>query len=229
MNKQYYGYAENDLREIPESLHIPDWENDEKYMRSNYEWHNRNSFEEDMKEFEAALSSQTPIYHNGLYKPGQIVPGDKVEVIEEWDHREGRTYRLIAIEKKAEKGSEIVEGNKLIAAFMGSKGIVQKQKGLGHGQKMYKGVVPNSPQLSTNVLEYHTSWEWIIPVIKKIKDYLQNMPERPSKNHCCQGDWLEVDIQCALWELDIEKTWKAVIAFIKWYNSQPPTNKINKP
>jgi hypothetical protein len=91
--------------------------------------------------------------------------------------------------------NSVVEGNKLIAEFDG------KSK-----------VHPND-------LKYHSSFDWLLLVVKKIRDYLNNMPNRPSKNHCCKGDLIEVDIQCSLWEIDIEKTWQHTVEFIKWYNN----------
>lgn len=68
-------------------------------------------------------------------------------------------------------------------------------------------------------LKYHESWDWLMPVVKNIKDYLQNL-ERPSRNHCCKGDMIEVDIQCHLWSIDIEKTWASCVDFINWYNEK---------
>lgn len=65
--------------------------------------------------------------------------------------------------------------------------------------------------------KFHESWDWLMPVCRKIRDLLDSM-ERPSQNHGCQGDIIEVDIHCALREIDIQKTFKHVIQFVEWWN-----------
>jgi hypothetical protein len=114
---------------------------------------------------------------------------------------------------------QIIEGNKLIAEFMGwhynskyNQWCMMEDLTILDGEE-YAGEW-------FRVLKFHSSWDWLLPVIRKIRDYLNNMPERPSKNHCCKGDLIEVDIQCALWEINIENTWQHTVEFIKWYNSQ---------
>jgi hypothetical protein len=67
--------------------------------------------------------------------------------------------------------------------------------------------------------EWDSSWDWLMPVYKKIRDYLESI-ERPSKNHCCKGDLLEVDIQCAVASIEIKKAFEAIVKFIKWHNTQ---------
>ena len=68
-----------------------------------------------------------------------------------------------------------------------------------------------------NLFEFHSSWDWLIPVIDKIysmneyieyKDYMNNI--------ICDG---EIDINTKF----IQITFSDVVEFIKWYN-----NKINK-
>ena len=70
-------------------------------------------------------------------------------------------------------------------------------------------------------LLYNTSWDWIMPVYIKIMDTLQNL-DRPSKNHTCEGDMIEVNIFCHLRVADIEKMWEQIIVFIEWYNKTYP-------
>lgn len=106
----------------------------------------------------------------------------------------------------------IEEQNKLIGFFMGMK-LVETLQGFEYYE--FKGPAG----FTINALKYHSSWDWLMPVIKKIGDYLQTI-DRPSKNHCCKGDLLEVDITCAIHEIDILLTHKAVIEFILWYNTQ---------
>lgn len=77
-------------------------------------------------------------------------------------------------------------------------------------------------------LKYHSSWDWIMPVVEKFKKYLNNM-ERPSKNHCCEGDFLEVDVQCAIYEVNIIKTYDALIPCIQWHNNYIKSKKLPNP
>lgn len=67
--------------------------------------------------------------------------------------------------------------------------------------------------------KYHESWDWLMPVYRKIKDCL-NKIDRPSNNHVCFGDGIEVDIHCAIQEVDILKAHNHIVEFIDWYNSQ---------
>lgn len=116
---------------------------------------------------------------------------------------------------------EIIESNRLIAEFMGA-----EIKDIGDGQDGYHfpNPVPTEFNVSgwrnktaTKYLYYHTSWDWLMPVYRKIKNYLNEI-DRPSNNHVCFGDSLEVDIHCAVTSIEIEKSFRAIVEFIKWYN-----------
>lgn len=65
---------------------------------------------------------------------------------------------------------------------------------------------------------YCESWDELMPVCRKIRDLLNSI-QRPSQNHCCYGDSIEVDIHCALQSIDIIKTHKYVVQFIEWWNA----------
>ena len=64
---------------------------------------------------------------------------------------------------------------------------------------------------------YHSSWNWFMPVFDKVHKVLNEM-RRPSANHVCMGDALEVDVHCAVMIVNIEKAFIAIVKFIKWYN-----------
>ncbi len=121
---------------------------------------------------------------------------------------------------------EIIEGNKLIAEFM--------------GKTLYddKPFMPIS--MRTDGLEYDSSWSWLMPVVEKISDY--HYPNYFSS--CPQGHEREPYEDCAfprtfgmrdkegnfmvrlnanqLFSAStlIEATWLAVVDFITWYNQQ---------
>lgn len=120
----------------------------------------------------------------------------------------------------------VEEGNKIIAEFMGAK-ISEAECFSGTKEVVdYSNCDINpdergSNRVWLNHVFYHTSWDWLMPVAKKILDYLQNI-DRPSINHCCKGDLLEVDIQCAIREIDILNTHKYIVVWIQWHNQQKP-------
>ena len=84
-----------------------------------------------------------------------------------------------------------MDNNKLIAEFMGrycSKSISPQ---------------PNPP-------EYHTSWDWLMPVIQRCYDEGERLD---GTEHNFIGEITE-----SLLDGDIEATHKAVVEIIKWYN-----------
>lgn len=92
---------------------------------------------------------------------------------------------------------EIIAGNKLIAEFMGIEKIV-KTDGITF--------VDNNTKMVYE-LKYHLSWEWLMPVIKKI-DGLNMHRVYPNMERFWQ----------TLTEIDNEKMFGECIEFINWYN-----------
>lgn len=122
---------------------------------------------------------------------------------------------------------EIIEGNKLIAVFIGL-----KEKGFGRNMHF---VDKNGKIIAMSyLLQYHTSWDWLMPVVEKIESL-----------------GLEILDECNLWYFQINKQevfinmsgilnngnkfelnkyiesetkkeaiYKAVVEFIKWFNQQ---------
>lgn len=86
-----------------------------------------------------------------------------------------------------------MKSNKLIAEFMG----------IEDHQWMGEYVTPN----------YHTSWDWLMPVVGKIEKYLwDNQGNVGYFDECLQSN-------------DIEVRHQAVIEFIKWYNDYKTCDK----
>lgn len=69
----------------------------------------------------------------------------------------------------------------------------------------------NMNQHHCPVRDYDTSWDWLIPVVKKIK--VMPIQEFQKKK----------PVMNAVLDLDIEGIYKAVVEFIKWYNAQTST------
>ena len=125
------------------------------------------------------------------------------------------------------EAKEIIEGNKLIAEFMGGKLIP-------FPDSVYKEVYEFETEITycsgkkwpIPVLAYHVSWDWLMPVVEKIKtikhpDYYgfgfsmindtiqftaDNLIVPQFKKH-----WKEKDSM-------LNATWLAVVEFLEWYN-----------
>jgi hypothetical protein len=133
---------------------------------------------------------------------------------------------------------QIVKENRLIAEFMG-KFNVHDTKGYWEcnncGEQwsamMGDDEVPQIhaeclPDLLTHA-EYHTSWDWLIPVVEKIESFIFKSPLPDTYYEVrllgsvyvsiisSNGDEL-INVDDA--ESKLEATYKAVIEFIKWYN-----------
>ena len=91
-----------------------------------------------------------------------------------------------------------MKDNKLIAEFMGIENDNAKMRG-----HLYE--CPVTAEYVSN-LEYHISWDWLMPVVQKIEDYL-------SDNVGKVGYFDD-----GLSSNDIEVRYQAVVEFIKQYN-----------
>ena len=121
--------------------------------------------------------------------------------------------------------SEIIEGNRLIAEFMG----------LLSGKTQYPFTKPNE-SVNYRVSQYHTSWDWLMPVVEKIslipfpkdkgwkdedyKDFSAYPYPRTFGMRNTEGKFMVRLNASQLFEADtlIEATWLAVVDFITWYN-----------
>lgn len=131
---------------------------------------------------------------------------------------------------------QITDGNKLIAEFMGIKlngGMksifdepnlkffritVYEQDGLcewchndvshGHNIRCYV--------LDTDNLMYQSSWDWIMPVVKRIHDTIGFK----SMDECSEREW-QVSTHLTRMSItaDIETVWNACVLYIEWYNN----------
>ena len=91
-------------------------------------------------------------------------------------------------------------------------------------------------------LRYSTSWDWLMPVVEKIEEmnYVVQISAWPDRKYS-RGKLMEswVERRCKIedehsdgdeppygfgysTDSKIESVYKAIVEFIKWYNSQPP-------
>lgn len=115
------------------------------------------------------------------------------------------------------------EGNKLIAEFM----ELPIHDGVSIAKTPLMLYEFNYNLHSTSELKFHTSWDWLMPVVDKIEgnvDYEVDIANgictisAPDKH---QKDTFTNVIACVCFpeaKSKIEAVYKAVIEFIKWYN-----------
>ena len=88
-----------------------------------------------------------------------------------------------------------MKDNKLIAEFMG----VETTDGL---------VFQDNNTHEFHPIKYHTSWDWLMPVVQKIEDYLaDNVGKVGYFDECLNSN-------------DLEVRYQAVVEFIKTYNDE---------
>jgi len=137
----------------------------------------------------------------------------------------------MALNKNVAKGiktrqeNELLENNKLIAEFMGriktfdivdndtyrgevtlSKGLIEEQiePEISHFEDRYS---VTSIAIEEN-LQYHTSWDWLMPVIKKAYN-TEEVYDMGLEFH---------EIACQMFEDGIEEVYKTVVHTIKLIN-----------
>ena len=117
---------------------------------------------------------------------------------------------------------QIIEGNKLIAEFMGYYCLNEYARHEQHGSVV-----------NYSEMEYRTSWGWLMPVVEKIE----------SEQGCIIEMWLSLGKGCRINRLQpkgstpitipfiaesnslIECVYSAVIQFITWYTTTQTKNK----
>ena len=90
-----------------------------------------------------------------------------------------------------------MQNNKLIAEFMGVHEIMHD------GYSEYE--LPSNEIVQH--LQYHTSWDWLMPVVDK-----------------CYQEHMSKHIADAVMTCDIDTTYKVVVEFIKEYNENERLN-----
>jgi hypothetical protein len=119
--------------------------------------------------------------------------------------------------------NEILEGNKLIAEFMGAIADTGETEG------WFGGIMFPHGYDRTLALKYNSSWDWLMPVIAKVTKLIREKQYIPIGKH------EEYSVQCNAYEeqwrklfdyqaysffiADIESVYKAIVEFIKWYNN----------
>lgn len=108
----------------------------------------------------------------------------------------------------------IIENNKLIAEFMGFDG--QHEEWCGNNIVDLNEFVDENQLRPYNP---HERWDDLMPVYKQMRNCLESML-RPTVNHCCKGDMIELDASLELTDINIKGVYKHIVEFIKWHNEQ---------
>ena len=112
---------------------------------------------------------------------------------------------------------ETVENIKIVAAFMGVTPTKSRSgKDWYDGSELAKAGLPFSCGIMGNgtyTPPFATSWDWLMPVVKKIVGVCTDNDTLFSSDHYTS----KLDtIPCA----NIEDSYKVIVEFIKWYNNQ---------
>lgn len=109
---------------------------------------------------------------------------------------------------------ETKESNRLIARFIGwEEQTDPTERWLGSFRDNYGKLWKNTEK---EPLLFHTSWDWLIPVVEKILN----------KGYTMEGVNLTAKIRLHLSTPSLLFTYNAVVEFIKWYNKQNKDFKI---
>ena len=118
---------------------------------------------------------------------------------------------------------EIIEGNKLIAEFMGGKFRKSKDK---NTLNKYFDLKDKGYFYYENEIRYHTSWDWIMPVLEKIEQLGCIIEISYSLVCMCRICVIGIKHEKAFNIINdnngglepIIAIYKSVVEFIKWYN-----------
>jgi len=109
------------------------------------------------------------------------------------------------------KTKELINGNKLIAEFMGAKLNCESGLEVNFHMNEFGYKIGNGDE-TFNSLKFHKSWDWLIPVINKIYNSDEYIEYKKLLNQFSNG----IEINTTY----IQVTWADVITYIKWYNTQ---------
>jgi len=107
-----------------------------------------------------------------------------------------------------------MKDNKLIAEFAGRV----------HASTidLHESSPPEGTWIVEEDLKYHSSWEWLMPVGKKCADAINDIlkSDKYDENIDIRRKLLAFgdNISIAAGEFDLEKLYKIIVEFIKWYN-----------
>lgn len=127
---------------------------------------------------------------------------------------------------------KIIEGNKLIELFYSGRTLSTDDTFFGRKQGMPKQYENWYDIVSVGDLKYHSSWDWLMPVVDKVEQLFEGSISVNIYDDRCT---IEISTQYAM-ATDIHlpdefynnegpkirSTWLSIVQFITWYNTQNP-------
>jgi hypothetical protein len=115
----------------------------------------------------------------------------------------------------------IEEGNKLIAEFMGyTVGILNGwMSGSNEYSYMKEGTEIKNP-IKLKQLQYHTSWDWQIPVVPKLFHTIRKYIASTKKKDYVQFTTWTNQYAGAVMNNDCEMGWQIITKALEWYNKE---------
>lgn len=105
-----------------------------------------------------------------------------------------------------------VSGSALIAEFMGC----EKYR---YGDKIYvMNYMKDKPFYIPSLMQYDQSWDWFMPVYKKIRDIVSDRL-KCDKNTITTLDLLGLDVQISVAERNLKKAFDCAVKFVVCYNA----------
>lgn len=116
---------------------------------------------------------------------------------------------------------ETIDGNRLIAEFMGASHVVDGDLMYNKESQFYCGLYA----CPVNQLLYNSSWDWLMPVVGKIEEQGQSVS---IFRGCCdirfdkikEGEEEPEPIESGGGQPKIVSVWQSVVRYIQWYNTQ---------
>jgi hypothetical protein len=112
----------------------------------------------------------------------------------------------------------VITDNELIATFMGALKKYDNQGGLPCILLSGGGVPVTGWYFNNNEIKYSSSWDWLMPVVKKINKLIddQKMIGLDMNIYRSMRDWVT--------DVEIESAYGDAVTIIKWYNQQSPSS-----
>jgi hypothetical protein len=110
--------------------------------------------------------------------------------------------------------------NELIAGFHGWTHIPTPK---GKGKGYWNFPEDRKAQWNSDAFQYHKSWDWLMPVVQKIKEITPEIRiprDLDSLRDGTHGSEPYFDVVAMPICTPINEIYEAVVKFIKWYNSR---------